>query len=188
MFNRTVQGAFLTVALLMGTALPTAAQSLGAGISFLGDDGGTGVVVDYSKPFRSSSDGSLGWVIDFGYNRNGADNDFAGGGGSFSTLTLQGGVRFTGEAANKLTWHGQGLVGVRRSHLDSGEEICDGLGNNCSDGSSDTGAVLTVGGAVQYALSPMVALRGQLDFPIALSDPVDGTTRFAIMVVFTQGR
>ncbi len=186
MRNRTVQSAFLAAALLIGSAIPSGAQSLGAGISFLGDEGGTGVVVDYSKPLQRSSDGSLGWVVDFGYNHKGVGNDFTGGNVGFSTLTVQGGVRLTGEAGDKLTWHGQGLVGLRRSHVDFGAEICDGLGLNCSDGVDDNGAVLTVGAALQYALNPTMGLRGQLDIPIAIGDEGGSTTRFAIMLVFKR--
>jgi hypothetical protein len=186
-----VQGALLAAALLIVSAMPVTAQTLGAGISFLGDEGGTGFIVDYSKPLQSSTDGALGWVVDFSYNRKSVGGALAGGTATGTTMLAQGGVRMVGEAGENLTWHGQGLVGLRRSSVSFdaagvNEEICDLLGINCSAGASDTGGVLTVGGALQYALNEGMGVRGQLDFPIAIGGDGGSTTRFSIMVVFAR--
>jgi hypothetical protein len=182
-----VQAALVSAAIfLVSAAIPASAQSLGVGASFLGDEGGTGVIVDYSKPFQSSmTTKKLGWVGDFSYFHKGFGNDVFGG-GSANTLLLQGGVRISGEAGEKLEWLGQGLIGLRHasfSYDDNLGGICD-LGD-CSD--SDNGGVLTLGGGLQYALNEKLGVRGQLDFPIALGDG-GSTTRFSIMLVLKRGK
>jgi hypothetical protein len=174
------------VALLSGAARSAAAQTLGAGVSFLGDEGGPGFVVDYWHPVHRHESGAVGWLVDIGFNHKDLGNDLGSRDASANTLTLQGGARLAGNAGPKVMWHGQGLVGVRRFHHDFGAEICDGLGLNCSDAIDDTGAMLTVGGAMQYAVSPLVGLRGQLDFPIALGGDGGSTTRFSIMLVLAR--
>ena len=66
---------FLTFSLSLAMSLPATAQEtqgkLGMGLSFLGDDGGVGVTVDYSKPFHSlANNRSFGWVADFSFHGN----------------------------------------------------------------------------------------------------------------------
>jgi hypothetical protein len=168
-----MRGCVLGVALILAAPATAAAQgTLGVGVSFLGDEGGTGVTVDYSRPIRSlANDRTLGWVGDFSYHRNGFGNDFAGVDGNFTTMTFQGGVRLSGQAAPKVSWHAQGLVGVRRSSFDvsaSGltDEICDAFDIDCSVGDSDTGVIFTPGAGIDYMLTERAALRAQLDIPI----------------------
>ena len=177
---KSIQGVCLAAALVLASALPATAQSLGAGISFMGDNLGTGVVIDYSKPFQSqSTSNTLGWVVDFGYNHKGDGNSLANYG--VNTITIQGGVRVAGDAGEKLTWHGQGLVGLARSAYSANV-----VGTNFCDGCSNTNAMLMVGAGVQYALSDSLGLRGQLDIPIFLGDGSTSTTRFAILLVFAR--
>ena len=182
----------MATALLLVSALPAAGQSLGAGISFLGDSGGAGVVVDYSKPYKTQSgDKALGWVVDFGLNHKGFGNDFAGVTGGITTFMLQAGVRMTGKANDKVTWHGQGLFGYRRASFSTDaagltKEVCDAFNIDCSASASDAGAVLTVGGALQYALNDKSGVRAQLDFPIAIGSDGGSTTRFSIMYVIKR--
>jgi hypothetical protein len=183
---RTVQTACVAAAILLLSAIPSAAQSsLGVGLSFLGDEGGTGLILDYAAPYGSvGGDKPLSFVGDFSIFHNGFGNDFAGVGGGFTTLMIQGGVRVAGKAADKVTWHGQGLIGVRRASVsfDTGldKEVCDALDIDCSIGASDTGLVLTIGGAAEYAISDTKAARAQLDFPI---NGDGSTTRFSLMFV-----
>ena len=177
---RFLQGVVAAAELVLVSALPAAAQSLGAGISFLGNEGGVGIVVDYSKPFqKQSGKNTLGWVFDFGYNHKSEGNSLANA--SFTNVTVQGGVRIAGEAGDKLTWDGQGLVGLHRS---SGS--VNFVGTNLCTGCSNTGAMISVGGGLQYALSDSLGLRGQLDIPIFLGDGGGNTTRFAILAVFKR--
>src|SRR5687767_1456221 len=106
-----VKGLFLGLALLLSTPMTAAAQgTLGVGLSFLGDEGGTGFTVDYSAPFRTmTNDRTLSWVGDFSFHRNSFDT--VGFEGNLTNLTFQGGVRIGGPIGTdgRLTWHGQGL-------------------------------------------------------------------------------
>ncbi len=183
MVTRIAQGVFLAGAVLLASARPAAAQSsIGAGLSILGDDGGVGIILDYSSPFATQSgDKTLGWVVDLSLNRNSEGNALASA--SLTTILAQGGVRISGNAGEKLDWHGQGLVGIARSSIGTGGlagDICDF--GDCSD----TSGVLTVGGALQYAWKENMALRGQLDFPIHLGSGGGSTTRLGLMVVFKR--
>lgn len=176
MRNRTVTGFFLGTALLLASALPAAAQSLGAGISFLGDEGGTGITVDYSKPFRTlEKDKTLGWVGDFSFHHNGFE------GGSVNVLMIQGGVRINGAINEKVSWHGQGLLGIARAsgHSDLCAEV---LGIDC--GGSDTNLVFSPGGGIDYTFKPNMAARAQLDLPIIFGGSTNSTTRFWLGLVW----
>jgi hypothetical protein len=174
----TVRCLFLAMSLLVTVPMSAAAQDvqpgkLGVGLSFLGDEGGTGVTVDYSKPFRSlANDRTLGWVGDFSFHRNGFDG--FGVEGNFTSMTFQGGVRIGGQLGSNpnLTWHAQGLAGILRQSFDVGlddeldEEICEELGLDCSFGESDTGFIFTPGAGIDYWFNPRTAFRAQLDIPI----------------------
>ena len=108
--NRTVNAFFLGTALLLASALPARAQTLGAGVSFLGDEGGIGATVDYSKPVRTlSKDRTLGWVADASFHHNG--DSIEGFSASVNQIMVQGGVRLGGTANEKVSWHVQGALG-----------------------------------------------------------------------------
>lgn len=184
MRNRIVLSLCLGLALCLAAARPAAAQDLGLGLSILGDEGGTGFIIDYAKPFREQSNGNMiSWVGDFSWHRNSFDNFFSDY--SISSLLAQAGVRLSGPLGESLTWHGQGLVGIRRTAFggDDFESVCDFFGESCSD----TGGVLTIGGAVQYQLGESGAVRGQLDFPIGIGGGGGSTTRFSLMYVLRMG-
>jgi len=177
MRNRTATCFFLATALLLASAIPAAAQGkLGVGVSFLGDEGGTGVAFDYSRPFRTlTGDRTLGWVIDLGFHRKSFDDDVLDLDSSVTSVLAQGGVRLNGRFNEKLTWHGQGLIGIWRSSFSSDitDEICDVFDVDCDTSSTDV--VFTPGAGVDYALTDRMNLRAQLDIPIT----GDGsTTRF----------
>ena len=98
-------------------AAPAAAQSaadggtLGAGLSFLGDEGGTGVTVDFAKPIKSTISGrALELVGDVSFHRNGIDG--FGTDASLTNMTAQAGLRVKGPAGDKVTWHAQVLAGL----------------------------------------------------------------------------
>ena len=109
------------LALLVMVPMSAAAQDntqgkLGVGLSFLGDEGGTGVTMDYAKPFRSlANNRTLGWVGDFSFHRNSVGVE--GFEANLTSITVQGGVRLDGPLGQNenLTWHAQGLVGILRS-------------------------------------------------------------------------
>ena len=128
---------FLTFSLPLALPLTATAQDtqgkLGVGLSFLGDDGGVGVTVDYSKAFHSlAKNKSFGWVPDFSFHGN--DVGDSGIEVDLKSFTFQGGIRLTGPfgANERLTWHAQGLLGVM--HVTAGadsllEDICDAMGS-----------------------------------------------------------
>ncbi len=183
----------LIVAAVVMSALPASAQSsFGLGVSFLGDERGTGFLLDYSGPLASQrGDNVVGWVGEFALHHKGFGGAAAGIEGGATTIMAQLGLRVTGKANEKVSWHGQGLVGLMRTGFGVeaaglNREICDLYDIDCSAGNSDTGGVLTIGGGLQYALTDATHLRGQLDFPIALGAEGGGTTRFSIVLVFTR--
>ena len=166
----------LAFLLHLAVALPAMAQAtpagssgkLGVGLSFLGDDGGMGVTVDYAHPFHPLSDNrSIAWVGDFSFHGN--DVGDSGIEVDLKSLTYQGGVRYTAPlgASSKLTWHAQGLLGVM--HVSAGadnllEDICDDLGIDCDE--DETGFIFSPGAGIDYWFNPRFGFRGQLDFPI----------------------
>jgi hypothetical protein len=172
-----VKGLILAAAMVALTAMPSAAQSLGLGVSGMSDGVGAGLIVDYSGPLRSTAAGHpLNWVGEF--------NFYPGDGGSL--LMLQGGVRGQGAAGENLNWLLQGLVGFSHSGVDSDvQDVCDLFDVDCG-GSS--GAVLTFGGGVEYALNDRSGIRAQLDIPIFLGDNSDTATRFSVLYVLKMGR
>jgi len=157
-------------------AAPAAAQSaadggtLGAGLSFLGDDGGTGVTVDFAKPIKSTISGrALELVGDVSFHRNSVDG--FGSDANFTNMTAQAGLRVKGPAGEKVTWHAQVLAGLLRSSFDFeaddfAEELCDELDIDCGIGDSDTGFIVTPGVGINYWFSQRTALRAQLDLLI----------------------
>jgi hypothetical protein len=183
-----MKGLVFGLALLLATPVAASAQgTLGVGLSFLGDDGGTGFTVDYAAPFRSmTNDRTLSWVGDFSFHRNSIDG--FGVDGNFTTLMFQGGVRIGGPIGTdgKLTWHGQGIIGFVRQSFDIGvddftEEFCEEFGIDCEVGDSDSFGVLSPGAGINYWFNPETAFRAQLDLPIPLAgDGRDATTRFWI--------
>lgn len=183
----------LAASALFVFTVPASAQSmLGVGVSFLGDERGTGFVLDYSSPLAGQkSDNTVGWVGEFALHHKGFGSAAAGVEGGVTTIMAQLGLRISGEASDKVTWLGQGLVGLMRTSFGAeaaglNREFCELYDIDCSAGSSDTGGVLTVGGGLQYALTDRTHVRGQLDFPIALGAEGGGTTRFSILLVFKR--
>jgi hypothetical protein len=184
MRNWSVKCLLLAAALVLASPMSAAAQGkLGVGLSFLGDHGGTGVTVDYSKPFRTmANDRTLGWVGDFSFHSGDAGIDV-----DLTTLMIQGGIRLNGRLSEKVTWHVQGLVGFVRQSVDADidddlEDLCEEFDVDCDfdfEG-SDSSGVITPGGGIDYWFNPQTALRAQLDIPIALSDGAGSTTRFWI--------
>lgn len=175
-----VKGLILAGLLTAVSAMPAAAQGLGAGLAILGDEGGPGVIVDYEGPLGAQGSGpALSWVGDFSYFPAGGVDQI-----DIKTLLIQAGVRARGEAGSNLSWLAHGLVGFRRATASADDEfgaLCELADVDCS--ASDTGGVLTIGGGLEYALGSGNAVRGQIDFPIALGDG-GSTTRFAIMYVW----
>lgn len=177
MCNRTVKALFLGTALLLASALPAAAQTLGAGVSFLSDEGGTGITVDYSKPFRTlEKDKTLGWVGELTFAHNGFE------GGSVNTLMIQGGARITGKIDEKISWHGQGLIGIARGS--SSSDVCAAVvGVDCD--ASDTNLVFSPGAGIDYTFKPNMAARGQIDFPIVFGGSTNSAVRLWLALVWT---
>ena len=156
-------------------------SQLGFGVSFLGDDGGIGGIVDYFLPLRTYGTNALGVAADVSFHRKGYDEDEFGVEGSVTQLLATGGIRYAGLLGENISWHAQGLFGIVRASV--GGDLSDFCGGDTCD-TSDTSFIANIGGAVQYWLSDRGAIRGQLDFPIS-----DGgsTTRFSVMYVLKMG-
>jgi hypothetical protein len=158
--------------MLLGVSLPAAGQDmqgrLGVGLSFLGDDGGVGATVDYSKPFHPMGENrSLGWVGDFGFHGN--DVGDAGIEVDVKSFMFQGGVRLNGlfGTSERVTWHAQGLLGVMHISADADNvlaDICDDLDIDCEE--SETGLIFSPGAGIDYWFNPRTSFRAQIDFPI----------------------
>lgn len=163
-----MRGWVLAIALILVAPATAAAQgTLGAGLSFLNDDGtAVGVTVDYSRPIRSlANNRSLGWVGDVSYHRDSEDD--LGIDVNYSALTVQGGVRVSGPLGQneKLSWHAQGLAGIFRASADIDGligDVCDLVDADCDE--SETRFIVTPGAGVDYALNGRAALRAQIDF------------------------
>lgn len=184
---RTLAG----VCLLALFVVPTSAraQSVGAGVSFLGDERGPGLLVDFATP-RAGQAG-VSWVGEVGFNHKGFGGQLAGVSGGVTTVMAQGGLRASGEAGDNLTWLAHGMVGIMRSSFGAeatgiNKATCDQFGIDCSSGASDIGGVVTVGGGIQYDFSSSKAIRGQVDIPIAIGSDGGATSRFAILLVFKR--
>jgi hypothetical protein len=182
----------LGAALLLASVVPAAAQTVGVGLSFLSNNGGTGIQVDYSNTYRTLSGGdrTLGWVGDFSVHHNGFGNDLTGVKVGFTSVFIQGGMRVNGTFDEKFKWFAQGLIGLH--HLSVGadatgvnKDVCDAFNIDCSASAGDTGVVVTPGGAVTYALNDRTSLRGQLDIPIGSGG---STTRFFLGISRQLGK
>jgi len=172
MRSLTMKCLFLGLAVLLMAPTPAAAQStpgtLGAGVSFLSDDGtATGVTVDYAKPFRSlGNNRTLSWVGDFSWHRKSFDDDLFDVDANATLLSFMGGVRIGGPLGQNenLRWHGQGLVGIVRSSVggDDIDELCD-LADELTDADcSETSFVFSPGGGIDYSFNERTAFRAQL--------------------------
>jgi hypothetical protein len=194
MHGSMMKNLFLAMTLLVATAMPATAQTLGVGVSFLGDDGGTGVTLDYSKPFRTlTGDRTLGWVGDFSFHTNGFGNDLLGVDVSLRTLMFQGGLRLRGNLNERVAWHVQGLAGIVRQSFSAdatgiNEDLCDLLELDCGFGDSETSFLITPGAGIDYNFGERAGLRAQLDFPIAFVDEGGSTTRFWFGLAWRVGQ
>jgi hypothetical protein len=158
----TVRSLLLSMALVLATAMPAAAQStqkFGVGIVF----GSVGVVADYSKVFRTlANDRTLGWVLEGRFAHEGC-----GGFGvdcGFNQMIVQGGIRINGPLGDRLTWHGQGLVGLAHSNvsgvLDDACEAAEGIIGDFGCGSSND-IVFTPAAGIEYSLNEKSGIRAQ---------------------------
>ena len=132
-----VKTALVSSALLLGLAVPAAAQGqLGAGISFLDSSStGAGVTVDYAYPIVPLTRGAVSVVGDFGLNR------FDGA----TVTSYLAGLRVRGNLNSRVAPFGQFLVGA--------EHCC---------GSTET--ALQPGFGVDFAITPTLNFRAQVDF------------------------
>ena len=184
---RTLAG----VCLLALLAVPTSAraQSVGAGVSFLGDERGPGVLVNVATP-RAGQAG-ISWVGELGFNHKGFGGQAAVVSGGVTTVMVQGGIEASGQAGDNLSWLAHGMVGIMRTSFGAeatgiSASTCDQFNIDCSTSASDIGGVLTVGGGLQYDFSSSKALRAQVDIPIAIGADGGATSRFAILLVFKR--
>lgn len=183
MLNRKMQSVFYVAALLLVSAIPAAAQNGGAasvGVAFATKDVGTGINADYARVFRDMGmDRSQSWLVDFSWNHN---SIFDVG---INTVLVQAGWRYSGRAGDKATFHGQVGAGIARFSASAGGlvgELCDLVGEDCSEG--DTDFVITPAGGLTYWFSDTKGVKGQLNIPIAGGDSF---VRFDINVVFKLG-
>jgi hypothetical protein len=196
MHRWTMRSLFLAAAAVLLLPAHAAAQgapvsapgTLGAGVSFLSDGRGIGVVVDYSRPFRTlANDKTLGWVVDFGYSHDDTDNILFEGG--VNTIMLQGGVRVRGALNDRVSWHGQGLVGILRTDVSGDfDDLCDDVEDLIGDDlgcGGDTGIIFTPGIGIDYGFSDNAAVRAQLDIPIGEGG---AATRFWVGISFRPGQ
>ena len=173
MRNRAVIGAVLgTALLLVGFVTPAAAQTPGAtvgvGLSFLSvpDQTGVGFAADVAKEFAVMGKAAIAGVGDFSF------HDFDG----FSETTFGGGIRVIGKA-QKAHFFGQVVFGGMT------ESISD-----CTDCGS-TNFMIMPGFGVNFAATPKIMIRGQVDFPqVKFDEEWDNATRFWFGVVFGFGK
>jgi hypothetical protein len=132
---KTVLG---TSALLLALATPAVAQGqLGAGLSFIDGEGGTGtgVTIDYAHPIVPLTQGTIAVVGDFGLNRFDGE----------TVTSYLGGLRVRGNLNDRISPFGQFLLGV--------EQCCD---------STDT--ALQPGFGIDFTVNPRLNVRAQVDF------------------------
>lgn len=125
-------------ALLLATAVPAFAQgTLGAGLSFLHDDGATatGITVDYSNVKAAADKATVGFVGDFGLNH------FDGA----TVTSYMGGVRVGIPGNAKVHPFAQFVLGA---------EHCCG----------DSNFALQPGVGVDIPINPTLNFRAQIDF------------------------
>jgi hypothetical protein len=165
-------------AMLLGTTFVAAfatlssAQTLGVGLSFL-ERSGTGVTLDYAVIQKALANArALSSVVEVSFHRE----RFPGGSGS-NTLIAEGGVRLRTTSGDSFEWHVQGLVGLVRNSTtrsDEFQEFCDVNGLDCRV--SRYALLITPGVGAEYTFRAKMAVRVQLDVPVAdLDSPV---TRF----------
>jgi hypothetical protein len=150
----------IACALVLALARPAAAQGkLGAGLSFLNAEGGTGagLVVDYSKVVATVGGGRLGWLGDVSTH---VDE-------GIRITTLMGGARYSRMSGEKLTWFLQGLIGMGRFTAtgDVGDE-CDAIEADCSA----TDLAIAPGVGVDVWMTDRLSLRLQFDLPMILTE------------------
>ena len=132
-----VKTALVSSALLLGLAVPAAAQGqLGAGLSFLDSSStGAGVTVDYAYPIVPLTRGAVSVVGDFGLNK------FDGA----TVTSYLGGLRLKYNLNDRVSPFGQFLFGV--------EHCCE-----------FTDTALQPGFGVDFAINPTLNVRAQVDF------------------------
>lgn len=125
-------------AFLLATAVPAFAQgTLGAGLSFLHDDGATatGITIDYSSVKAAADKATFGFVGDFGLNH------FDGA----TVTSYQGGVRVGIPGNAKVHPFAQFVIGA--------EHCC-----------SSTNLTYQPGVGVDIPINPTLNFRAQIDF------------------------
>jgi len=181
--NRTVISAVLgTAFLLVGFVTPAAAQekgaTIGAGISFLSvpDQTGVGFTVDVAKEFAVMGKAAIAGVGDFSFHSFGEDTaNFEPG---FSATTYGGGIRVIGKMT-RANLFGQVIFGG----FHQGFSDCDG------EGCSSNNFMIMPGIGVNFAATPKVMIRGQVDFPqVNFEEGWDNATRFWFGVSFGFGK
>jgi hypothetical protein len=179
--NRSVISAVVgTALLLVGFVTPAAAQekgaSIGAGISFLSvpDRTGVGFTVDVAKEFAVMGKAAIAGVGDFSFHSFGEDTANLEPG--FSETTFGGGIRVIGKA-QKAQFFGQVVFGAMAERI-----------SDCTDCNS-TNFMIMPGFGVNFAATPKIMIRGQVDFPqVKFDEEWDNATRFWFGVVFGFGK
>jgi hypothetical protein len=125
-------------ALLLATAAPVFAQgTVGAGLSFLHDDGATatGFTIDYASVKPATDKATFGFVGDFGLNK------FDGG----TVTSYLGGVRVAIPGNAKVKPFAQFVLGAEHA-------------------GGETDFALQPGAGVDFVVSPTLDVRVQIDF------------------------
>lgn len=188
MLIRSVKTILAGTALLLAFALPASAQDkgrFGVGLSFLGDEGGTGVQGSVTGPFKTTASGrALSWIVDGSFHHKSVLEV------GWTNILVQGGVQTSGPLGSdgKIEWFGHGMVGL--NHYSFADalfgDLCDTLGVDCG-GTSGNAILITPGGGVAYKVNDKTSIFGQLDIPIAISGDGNGsTTRFTIGALFKR--
>lgn len=165
-FRLGILGFILSVAM----TAPAQAQSVAVGAGAL--DGSFGAVVEGATALtRTAANRPLEAFGELGiYSES-----------SVRLLSLGGGARVNGTIDEKLSWFGQGQLGILRASVggDFGD-LCDVFGTDCSA----TDLYFAPGVGINYALDSKKSLRGQFDLFIS-----DGTAaRFWVGVNFKLGQ
>ncbi|HEX5214135.1 MAG TPA: hypothetical protein VFV98_01660 [Vicinamibacterales bacterium] len=130
------------------------------------DETGVGFAADVAKEFAVMGKAAIAGVGDFSF------HDFDG----FSETTFGGGIRVIGKA-QKAHFFGQVVFGG----------MAEGV-SDCNDCSS-TNFMIMPGVGVNFAATPKIMIRGQVDFPqVKFDEEWDNATRFWFGVVFGFGK
>jgi len=161
------RGVLLAVALLVLSVAPAAAQTIGVGYTYLGNDGGSGLAVDYARDLTTVSGRPVALVGEFGLNHLAVDNTLFTG--SVNTLIVQGGVRMGIEAAG-FKWHAQLLGGIARGIVGGDaknycQDLKEVVGDKVACGGAGSESLFTPGFGVDYPVSSWV-VRGRIEAPI----------------------